>query len=174
MTACTPGTARAREVSTLSTRAWACGDRTTAPYSMRGNRTSPTNWDRPLILSMTSTRRTDVPMMLAGRASRIAGSVRSGVANGALQPVGQLDRVDDRHVAGAAAEVPVHGGPDLLVGRVGVLVQQRTGGHDVAGGAEPALETGLREEGLLDRVELLPAGETLDRAHLATVHQADH
>src|SRR6185503_15505765 len=100
------------------------------------------NSARPLILSIPSTRRTDLPMRpVSGSVSR-TGRASSGVATDAscFQLGGQPHRVDDLDVTRAAAEVAVHRGADLLVGRVVVLVEQRPGGHEVAGGAEPALE----------------------------------
>src|SRR5262245_59869945 len=51
-TAVTPGRSRARLVSIETRRAWACGERSTAPCSMPGTRTSSTN--RPLPLTNRS------------------------------------------------------------------------------------------------------------------------
>src|SRR5678815_1078679 len=52
-------------------------------------------------------------------------------------------RLHDVLVAGAAAEVARQRPPHLFLGRVGVLVQQRLGGHHHARGAEAALQTVL-------------------------------
>src|SRR5215217_3484469 len=64
------------------------------------------------------------------------------------------DRGDDVLVARAATDAAGDRGADLLLGRVGVLVQQRARGHQHARGAEAALQRVLLVEALLDRVEL--------------------
>src|SRR6266550_8605302 len=61
----------------------------------------------------------------------------------------RLDRLDDVVVAGTAAEVALEPHADLLLGRVGVALEQLLGRHDHARRAEPALETMLVPEGLL-------------------------
>src|SRR5215211_7022768 len=79
---------------------------------------------------------------------------------------GPADRADDVLVAGAAADAAGDRGPDLLLARVGVLVEQPTRGHEHARRAEPALQGVLLVEALLHRVELAVALERLDRADL--------
>src|SRR3954451_20776247 len=79
---------------------------------------------------------------------------------------GPADRRDDVLVARAAADAAGDRDADLLLGRVGVLVQQPARGHQHARRAEPALERVLLVEPLLDRVELAVALERLDRADL--------
>ena len=66
---------------------------------------------------------------------------------------GALDGGDDRHVAGAAADIAVHVMDDLIARRIGILIQQRFGRHDHAGRAEAALKGEFVDKGLLDRME---------------------
>src|ERR1019366_2418274 len=60
-----------------------------------------------------------------------------------------LDRLDDVHVTGAAAEVPADPLPDLVVRRVRLLFQQPGRLHDHARRTEPALHAVLIPERLL-------------------------
>src|SRR5690242_6315205 len=64
------------------------------------------------------------------------------------------DGRDDVLVARTPADTARDGGPDLGLRRVGVLVQERAGGHQHPGGAEAALQRVVLVEALLDRVEL--------------------
>src|SRR6266540_6480330 len=72
---------------------------------------------------------------------------------------GCQDRLDDLVVASTAAEVAHHPLLDLLLGRTGHLVQQRAGGHDLAGRADAALKAAVLDEGALDRVQLVALRE---------------
>ena len=74
-----------------------------------------------------------------------------------------LDGGPDAEVRPAAAEVPAHRFVDVGVGRVRVLVQQGHGLHDLAGLAVPALGHVVVDPGLLDRVQLVTLGQTIDR-----------
>src|SRR4029077_20151816 len=74
-----------------------------------------------------------------------------------------LDRLDDVHVARAAAEVAGDSGPDLVLRRLRVPVEQPGGLHDHAGRAEPALQAVLVPEALLEGMEGGPVGHALDR-----------
>ena len=61
------------------------------------------------------------------------------------------------------------------LGRVGVAVEQRPGGHHHARGAEAALQAVALHEALLHRVELAVLLEALDRADLvAAGHRGEH
>src|ERR1051326_5910733 len=81
----------------------------------------------------------------------------------------RLDRLEDVHVAGAAAEVALQALADLVLGRVRVLLQQVGRRHDEAGRAVPALQAVLIPEGLLDRVELTVFGHAFDGREVAAV-----
>ena len=76
------------------------------------------------------------------------------------------DRVHDRRVAGAAAEVARELGADLLLGRVRVLLEEEPRRHQDPRRAEPALEAEVLVEGLLERVERRAVRERLDRLDL--------
>ena len=82
---------------------------------------------------------------------------------------GPQHRLDDVLVAGAAAQVAGQRPADVLLGGVGVLVEQGLGGHHHARGAEPALQAVLLPEALLQRVQLAGAGQALHRADLVPV-----
>src|SRR5690242_2758152 len=78
-------------------------------------------------------------------------------------------RFDDVLVTGAAAEVAGQRPAHVLLGWVGVLVEQRLGGQYHARGAEPALQPVLLPEALLQRVQLAGGGQALHGADLAPV-----
>src|SRR6266700_509068 len=62
---------------------------------------------------------------------------------------GGLHCLDDVHVTRTSAEVAFEAPADLILGRVGVLLEQVGRGHDEAGRAVPALQSVLIPEGLL-------------------------
>ena len=94
---------------------------------------------------------------------------RSPLGAGGVPPAAKLDGLDDLLVAGAAAQVAADARLDLVPAGVGVLVQQRLGRHDHAGGAVAALGGGLLDEGLLDGVELVVVAQALDGVHPAAL-----
>ena len=73
------------------------------------------------------------------------------------------NRLDDFVVASAAAEVARDPPTDLVLRRVGVLVEQVLGAHDHARSAVAALQTVFLPEALLQRMELAISSERLDR-----------
>src|SRR3989441_4316931 len=76
-----------------------------------------------------------------------------------------LDRLDDVHVASAAAEVAGDRLPYLELARVRVRRDERGRRHHHSRRAEAALETVLLVEAFLHRVQLAILLETLDRRH---------
>src|SRR5260370_37760207 len=74
-----------------------------------------------------------------------------------------LHGLDDVHVARTPAEVAFEALPDLVLGRVRVLVQEVGGRHDETRRAVAALQAVLVPERLLDRVQLAVFGHALDR-----------
>src|SRR5512134_4080518 len=74
-----------------------------------------------------------------------------------------LHGLDDVDVAGAAAEVALEPLVDLLVGGIGVVLQQPRRRHDHARRAEAALKSVALRERALDRVELPLLRHALDR-----------
>src|SRR2546423_737083 len=86
-----------------------------------------------------------------------------------------LHRLDDVHVARAAADLPGDRLADLLLGRVRIAVQKRPRGHDHARRAEAALEAVFLHEAHLHGVELSVLLHVLDGAHLvAASHRGEH
>src|SRR5262245_32318341 len=77
--------------------------------------------------------------------------------------------IDDLVVAGAAAEVTHEPLFDLVLSRLGVLVQQRLGGDNLARGADAALEATAIDECLLDGMEVVRRADALDRGDLGSV-----
>src|SRR5512135_1245953 len=80
-----------------------------------------------------------------------------------------LHRLDDVHVARAAAQVAGDGVADLVLGRLLVAPQQGVAGEHHAGRAETALQAVLLHEPLLDRIELRVLFQPFDGHHLAAV-----
>src|SRR5215217_8756860 len=79
---------------------------------------------------------------------------------------GPADRADDVLVARAAADAARDRGADLLLRRVGVLVEESSRRHEHPRRAEPALQCVVLVEALLDRVQPAVLLERLDRADL--------
>ena len=73
------------------------------------------------------------------------------------------DRLDDRLVAGAPADVAADGVDDIFAGGTRIGVQQRPGGHEHARGAESALGREVIHERLLQWMEAAGAGQRLGR-----------
>src|SRR5437764_6990298 len=80
-----------------------------------------------------------------------------------------LHRLDDVLVAGAAAQVAGQRPAHVLLGGIRVLLEQGRGGHHHARGAEPALESVLLPETLLERMQLTGTGQALDGLDLTPV-----
>jgi hypothetical protein len=59
--------------------------------------------------------------------------------------------------------------PDLVLGRLGIALEELRRGHDHARRAEPALQPVLLPEGVLDRVQLAVLGHAFDRGDLRAV-----
>src|SRR5437868_3286752 len=92
------------------------------------------------------------------------------VAIASLQARGGLDRLEDLHIAGAAAEVSLEGVGDLLARRAGVLVQEGARRHDEAGRAVSALDRAALGEGALQRVQFLAVGQPFNGSDLPLGH----
>src|SRR6476619_4704793 len=86
-----------------------------------------------------------------------------------------LDRCDDVLVARTPADRARYRGTDLVLGGVGVLVEQRPCGHQHSGCAEAAVQRVLLVEALLDRIEVTVDLERLNRADLVPLrHRRKH
>ena len=112
--------------------------------------------DQPLVLLATP-----VPPDLGG------GPLLGG--GHAAGPRCVLHGLHDVVVAGAPAEVALEPEPDLLLGRVRVLLEQVDALHDHPRRAEPALQAVALAEGLLHGVQLTVLREPLDGGDLAAV-----
>src|SRR5512145_2573772 len=75
---------------------------------------------------------------------------------------GKLHRLDDLHVAGAAADVAPQGPADFVLRRARVAAEQAGRGHDEAGRAVAALGAELLVKAALDRGERAARSERLD------------
>src|SRR5215510_4645542 len=81
--------------------------------------------------------------------------VRGAIVPPSTQPCGGvLDRLDDVHVAGAAAQIARDRVTDVRLGRTGVAPEQRHARHHHARRAVPALQPVLLPEALLNRMQL--------------------
>ena len=132
-------------------RAWAYGLRRISMWSIPGSLTSSAKLPLPRMKRASSFRRTvrRCPFRRhyfspGRRIGRHLSHMRRRV----------LHRLDDVHVAGAAAEVPADGPPDVVVRGIGVVLQQRGGSQHHSRRAEPALQAVLLAEGLLDGMQL--------------------
>ena len=79
-------------------------------------------------------------------------------------------------IAGATTEVAFQAKPDVLFGRVRILVEQARGGHDHAGCAVAALQAMVLHEGLLHRVQrAVGVGHAFDGLDLLAIglHRKD-
>src|SRR5918999_3646262 len=77
-------------------------------------------------------------------------------------PPGGDDRLHDSRIRPAAAEIPAHAAPDLLLVRLGGGRQQRSSGEKLARRAEAALQRVVLDERLLQWMEIACPGEPFD------------
>src|SRR5204862_5712532 len=87
----------------------------------------------------------------------------------AHSPGGGLHCLEDVHVTRAPAQVACEAPADLILGRVGVLLEQVGRGQDEARHAVTALQSVLIPQGMLDRVELIAVRHALDRREIAAL-----
>jgi hypothetical protein len=104
---------------------------------------------------------------------RRCGPDRLGRGLAAQETPGQLDGFDDLHVTGAPAQVATQGLLDVIDRGIRVCVQQRLGGHDHSGRAEPALDRTGQDERLLNEMRVVRRAEPLHRDDLGTL-QVSH
>jgi hypothetical protein len=69
-----------------------------------------------------------------------------------------------RFIAGAAAQVSRQPIPDLFIGRVWIFFQQGLRRNQNAGGADAALQGGMVNEVALQRMQVIPHCQPLNRA----------
>src|SRR5207237_7644075 len=176
-TAFTPGRPAAFAVSMRTMRACGCGLRSSFAYSIRGRKRSSANFVTPATLAVASTlrwafpttRRADgrtggradggsVPFPSGGPPVRLSALFLPDAIQGLRDRLrvlaseagrGQLYRLVDLDVAGAAAEVAGEGLLDLLPHRPRVPGEQRLGGEQKGRGAVAALRRAELGESLL-------------------------
>src|SRR5438105_15247683 len=73
------------------------------------------------------------------------------------------DRASDRRITAAAADIADQPVSDGFVRGGKVLAQQRDGRHDLPGRTVATLGSGVADERLLHRVQLLTVADPLDR-----------
>src|SRR5256885_10809087 len=172
MTAFTPGSASAFDVSIATMRAWGCGLRSTRPMSWRGRLRSAPTRARRVTLSPPSGRMVRVPtypcpfVPFSAMALTLSHHDR-----------GALNGGHDLVVPGAPAEVAGEPVTDLRLARIRIALEQGPAGHQEAGRADPALQRRVLQELRLQRMERLALGHALDRldpapAYLAAQHEA--
>src|SRR5262245_6671598 len=175
MTAFTPGSASAFEVSIETIRACAWGLRSTRPTSWPGRLKSAPNRARPVTLSTPSGRTVRVPTYVWGRSCSV---VVTSAMSAPPHVGGRVHhRLDVLVVPRAAAEIARQPEAYFRLGRLEIPLEQRLGRDEHARRADAALERGVLEELLLERMEPLPAGHALDRLDpptpdLAAQHEA--
>ncbi len=100
----------------------------------------------------------------AGRRGNISAHRLAGLA-GLLDDGDAGDRIADRAIAGAAAEIALQGDRQVLF----LFRRQAARRQDHPGGAEATLEARCVEEGALHRMQVARRGEALDRRDAAAL-----
>src|SRR5256712_10990683 len=181
-TALTPGRARACAASTRTMRACGCGLRSSLLYSMRGRERSSANFVTPRTLAVASTLRSASPTTrrAVGRSAAFLPRAiqRLPCRLCALTPQtgrGQLHRLVDLDVAGAAAEVARQSLLDVVATGARVVGEERVGGEEEGWGAVAALGGAQHREGFLQRVEPAALRQPFHRLHAAAPpREAEH
>src|SRR5207248_2634239 len=201
-TAFTPGKAWARDASIRVMRAWAWGLRSSLAYSMRGRKRSSANRVAPVTFAVASTFRSAFPTTRSpprsdgrtvGLSDRNALSVRPSDCPTvrrlpAIQALrcrlrvlapqssrGQLHRLVDLHVAGAAAQVARQGLLHLVTRGSRVLKEKRFGGEQECRRTIPALRGAELCERVLEGMQRTTPCHALDGFHAAPgAGEAEH
>src|SRR5215204_4561797 len=145
----------------LVTFACAYGERTKCrkpiPCRLRSSKKTPSPWTRRLS-SLRGMLWPAQPRFVSVSSTTSARSSVVSVISGRL-----FDRLDDVHVPGTAADVPLDCLPNLVLAGARVGVEQVFRGHQHARRAVAALQRVGLTERLLERMQLAVAGETLNR-----------
>src|SRR5688572_24883785 len=174
ITAFTPFSFSALDVSIERIRACACGERRILPQSMPGREKSAPYCARPVTFGTPSGRTGLWPTTLS---SFSGWGITLAMSASAHFSGGVEHRLDDLVVTGAAAEVARQPVAHLFFSRIVVAFQQRLRRDQHARRADAALERGVLEELALERVQLVAVGHALDRLNrlavqLGAKHQA--
>src|SRR3989475_9479185 len=166
-TARTPGSARARLVSILTIRAWACGLRKSLACSRPRGLRSATYCTWPVTFSGPSGRGMESPTPLTSRVVFIVVAMDSSPPGGrGARDFG--DRGQHLRVASATAQVAGDSVADLFFGRVWILGEQRRRRHQHPGDAEATLRHTKSHERVLERMKGVETSQPFDRPHGAT------
>src|SRR6266849_2101212 len=169
ITALTPGSASALEVSIDTMRACGCGLRSTRPMSWPGRLKSAPKRARPVTLSAPSGRMVRVPTYVCEFPFVIVSAMGLSLSH---RRGGVHHRAHDLVVPRAPAEVAGEPVAHLDLRRVGRPLEQGLARHQEARRADAALERGVLQEPLLERVEGLSLSHALDGFDLASAHLA--
>src|SRR3984893_6446992 len=161
-TASTPGSARARVVSTRRIRACGWGLRRIRPKSILGSARSSANLVCPLTLAKASGFVSDLPTTVSSSATAL------------LSRRGQLDRLEDLQVAGAAAEHARERLLDRVACWLRVAIEQRPGGEQHRRRAVPALRGAQLGKSDLEGMRLTAARHAFNSGELATLELERH
>src|SRR5215204_7336264 len=152
-TATTPGCSLAAETSIDVIFACAYGLRMNTACSIPGSVMLSVQVARPVTRAGSSLRSTPPPTNFSGAWVTYSPPLGRSVLGQLIRVLlDELDGLHDVLVARAAAQVPLQAFPYLLLGRVGIFLQQADGGHDHARRAVAALQTVRLVEGLLHRM----------------------
>src|SRR2546427_160234 len=163
----TPGSTRARLVSILTMRAWACGLRRSLACSRPRGLRSATYCTWPVTFSGPSGRGMESPTPLTSRVVFIVVAMDSSPPGGrGARDFG--DRGQHLRVAGAAAQVAGDSVADLFFGRVWILGEQRRRRHQHPRDAEATLRHAKSHERVLERMKGIETSQSFDRPHRAT------
>src|SRR2546426_12004621 len=169
ITALTPGSASALEMSIDTMRACGCGLRSTRPMSWPGRLKSAPKRVRPVTLSAPSGRMVRVPTYVCEFPLVIVSAMGLSLSH---RRGGVHHRAHDLVVPRAPAEVAGEPVADLGLRRGERPREQGLGGHEEPWGADAALERGVLQEALLQRMKRLAGGHALDGLDLAPAHLA--
>src|ERR1700736_4559097 len=161
-TASTPGSARARLISTLSRRACGCGLRRIRPYTIRGRARSSANFVCPLTLAKASGLVSDLPTMASSSAT-------TATSRGS-----ELDRFKDLDVAGTATEDARERVLDRVARWIRVALEQGHGGQQHRRSAVAALRGAEFGKGNLQGVRFAALSHPFDGDDLATLQVERH
>src|SRR2546428_4283265 len=175
-TARTPGIFAAFEVSTRMMRACGTGDRCSLKKPIGGRTMSSANFVTPAHFDRPSTLRTAVPTTRRARPFPRRSPVPPPLDPPAMEhllrrlgiriahpPGGQLDRLEDLDVPGAAAQVPGQGLADFLSGRLRLHVEKRLRRAQNPGSAVAALRGAELRERHLQWIGVRASRQPFDR-----------
>src|SRR5919106_1128622 len=131
------------------------------PWRLTSSKKMPSPWTRRLS-SLRGMLCPAKPFCGASTCSGAAVVAVLSLTSWSPPPRRRRDRLDDVHIARAAADVPLDRTADLVLRRLRIVVEQVLRAHQHPGRAVAALERVVIREGLLERMELAARRERLD------------